>query len=192
MLTVVFLTTILLSCTHDRDEQLEIHDFKNLSLISPQGKILADSEQDLIKLFSNKIGISKSLSEFKIVDIRYTENNHYSFGVVDIDFNDELKSMLIVLDLDKSTKVLSDKDGIKFVQANNVNIDDVDERSILSINNSKSSASISPDATFVCNGGCCTFSQTGPDSYNCGCPIPPTASTNLTLTTSDGCKIQVL
>jgi hypothetical protein len=189
MLVAVFFTSILFSCSNDNDEQLEIQEFKNWSLISPNGKKLAESEEDLINLFSEKVGISQSVSEFKIIDIRYTEKIDYSFGVVDIKLNEELKSMLIILDVDKSTKILSDRDGIKFVQTNNINIDNVDKSSILSVNDNKSRASLSPDTTFVCNGGCCTFSQTGPDSYNCGCPVPPTPSTSLTLTTSDGCAV---
>ncbi|WP_299015114.1 hypothetical protein [uncultured Polaribacter sp.] len=188
ILSVLLTVLLIASCSNEESMNNSEEIQKELSLISPDGKKIANSQGELINLYLDNVGITKSDNDIEIIDIRYSNSDNYSFGVVDLSVGENLSSMLVLLDISDNYTVLSDSDGLRFVEKGNFSLDGIPSENILKSNTQKSLGF--SEVVYVCNGGCCGWSQTGDDAYNCGCPA--VVSTSLTLTTSDGCAIQVI
>ncbi|MFT5617470.1 MAG: hypothetical protein ACI85I_000693 [Arenicella sp.] len=179
------------SCEKGAFEEESLVVDPSVSLISPQGKQLATSHKELIDMYKATGESKKDANRIDITEIRYAETADYSFGVVDMQVDGNLNSMLVIMEVSKGVSVLSDGNGIRFVKIDNGDLEGIDSKSVLQIEDSdliSPSNEIQGKTKYICNGDCCGWSSAGDDAYNCGCP----STTSLILTTSDDCKIQVV
>ena len=183
-------TMIIVSCKTDNNEGLTPD---NLLLVSPYGKIIAKSETELINILVNNSNNVSRNDKIKIKNIRYEENDKFSIGIVNFDVNSENKSLLIPIEISDNIVILLDDENIYFEEVTEKNTSLINGKNIISSNTMKRfQASLPPPplplvVAYVCNGGCCGWSNLGLGHYNCGCN-----QASIILTTSDGCGIEVI
>ena len=155
-----------------------------LSLVSPKGRVLAKNFSEVKdKIIGNEEVVKKE--DIYIKTINYYDNDDYSVAVVDCLIKDEFHSILIPIDLGKDYFMLSDKHTIEFVKNFNDSFRQVigQDKKILPIGN----LNIIGMGVAHCQGGdCCSWTQTGPNRYNCGCN-----DNAVIITTSDGCEVDI-
>lgn len=183
---ILLLSIIVLSCSEESElqtnEELAFSEFE-FSLISPNGKKLANNEEDLFSLISKETGKSINNETVTINDIKYSENDVSSVAIVDFELNEEFNSMLVILDLNKKFMSIYDNNDLYFVEKSIKN-ESLKAKDVITVNMSKTA--LIGGSTLVCNGGCCGWSTPAENHFHCGCPA------SVILTTSDGCKIQML
>lgn len=183
-LTAIVLILVTTGCSSDNEEQQALT--KSYSLTSPKGIKIADNEQDLL----TKLGISlkKGNNEFSIEDIQYFEGDNHSYTAVSAYVNSEFNSVFLINEIPEGKMILQDDHSLRIVaKGSRENIDG----DILNFEQ-KNFASLEPGTGVgrCFNGDCCKWEEVVAGSeYNCGCPSP---ATSIIITTSDGCKAEIL
>lgn len=182
-LFILFLGCIFISsCQSDVDV---LKDNTRLNLKSPNSKVLANDLDDLLN-FIKSTSTKKIASTDDIVlqNIKYFEDTHYSFGVIDYQVNGKFNSLLKIIELEEDYIVLSDKHSIQLVKNNSStksNTSNVKDKSVIY-------HKFGGGGQYNCQGGnCCSWAIVGEGRFNCGCANP----TSIILTTSDGCEIEI-
>lgn len=187
-LTIVLLTIIFVGCSNDSENlnNKEQVNLKNYSLTSPKGIKIANNEQDLL----NKLGVTlnKSNNEISIEEIQYFEGENHSYTAVSAYVNSEFNSVFLINEIPEGKIILQDKHSLRIVDKGNSTIIDGE---ILNFEQ-KNDFSIEPGTGVgrCFNGDCCKWEEVVEGSeFNCGCPSP---ATSIIITTSDGCKAEIL
>jgi hypothetical protein len=198
---LLFVLSGLISCDTEGDIlDVENTEIKSLELKSPMGHQLVESEEELKNLFISKFDLSeKNLTNQDVIieKISYLDEDLYSIAFIDVNYNYELFKMMTVFSQKVELTFLHDDKNLIIIESSVVSPSNFDSESILTIKPSKSKFEKLYRSTFVCNGGCCEWSQPGPNAFHCGCggiagggaspdPAP------IEFTTSDGCVIQYL
>jgi hypothetical protein len=106
--------------------------------------------------------------------------------------------MLVVFSEKGSHNFLQDSNNLYVISDNSKPSNEKLTEGVLNITNSyagKNALHPLLRGTFVCNGGCCGWSNPSPNAYHCGCPAGKPAGPDpdpIIFTTSDGCAIQYL
>ena len=160
-------------------------------LFSPSGKILANDSNELIQLIANN-SEQVQASDIVLEQISYSENEKYSIAIVNFISSDDNFSALIPIEINDDYMQLVDQKNVRFVK--NIGSEQFvfeDNADVLKVKPTTTTSAQTRGTVLVCNGGCCGWSQPEPDHYNCGCDGSRSAR-NTTVSTSDGCRIQVI
>lgn len=182
---LILLTLLISGCSSNNEEEQAFT--KNYSLTSPKGIKIADNEQELL----TKLGLTleKGNNEFSIEEIEYFEGKNHSYTAVSAYVNSVFNSVFLINEIPEGKMILQDNHSLRIVnRGTGANV----FGDILNFEQ-KSLASFSPGTGIgTCfNGDCCKWKEVVAGSeFNCGCPSP--AATNIIITTSDGCKAEIL
>ncbi len=191
LLFITLMNFIVISCTVENTEQI---DNKNSSdavlkqasheLISPSGKVLANDLKELKRIvIKNSKEENITVSDIEIESTNFYENTDYTFAVVDCSVKSEFRSLLIPIFLKDNLSLLFDKHHL-FIIKNEAKISKSGSIINLLVTNYDTKA----QRAYRCQGGdCCSWQQTGPNRFDCGC-----YQDAVIITTSGGCEVEIL
>lgn len=195
---------LMLSLCVSCETENEIKEVANIesqkALRSPNGDILVSSEDELVELYllRTKQTEIKDKNTINIQEISYDEKESYSIAFIDLLDNGTMKKMLVVFSEKVSHNFFQDSNNLYIIPDNKKPSNEKSTEGVLNITNfyaGKNTLHPMLRGTFVCNGGCCEWSNPSPNAYHCGCPAAKPAGPDpdpIIFTSSDGCEIQYL
>lgn len=162
-----FLTLSLFFSCETENEIKEVENMESVqttALKSPNGNILVSSEYELKELYLLKTKQSniKDKNTISIQEIAYDEKESYSIAFVDLLDNGAIKKMLIVFSEKGSHNFFQDSNNLYVVPDKNKPSQEEPTEGVLKIKNLNAEKNPSHPllrGTFVCNSGCCGWSN---------------------------------
>ena len=192
-LLIVIILASFIGCSSEEESDVieSANKFVQLDLRSPNGETLAPDNEALFELL--KTSSKNEITSIEIEDIRYFEDSSFSAAAIDYYENDNFKSLLQFIRLDKDLMILKDRKGVQIVSVSGIN--NTTKKNTL--NHTILNYATKADTDIGIGGGvgsakcqgssCCKWKQTGPNNFNCGCE----EAVGVIITTSDGCEVEL-
>lgn len=150
---------------------------KEGALIAPSGLVLANSHDELKERFLASQDLTVSLDQVELKNVAYHESEDASLAVANFLIEGEPASALIPLSVDAKKGLYNDGEQV-YVK----DLDVADKNLVVAGGEdlAKRVDGAARDIIAVCSGSCrCGWSQSGENSYNCGCSPPYAGSCSM-------------